>query len=194
MRYLPLSILLCTVLVWAATTRARAQGDEAGAARARAELDAGAAVIDEAPPDAGPYRTAPKELLTGGPPIASGTPPPPDPVADPAGYAELTWWALRAGYIGPGLLFLVFGAGAWARHRRGYIVRRWPRLDDGRAWAVVTILTVAAGTLVPLAAANALTASAGWAALIASIGLYIAPALGAPAPPATPGSAAGLVG
>jgi hypothetical protein len=105
----------------------------------------------------------------------------------PEEVAAAAWWALRAGYLGPALLFAVFAAGMYARQKRGYIVKRWPQLDDGRAWAVLIILTVAAGTLVPLAAANALTRDAVWAAIVGSVGLYMLPT---PKPAAQAGGAA----
>lgn len=95
---------------------------------------------------------------------------------------DATWWAMRAGYVGPALLFAVFLIGMYVRNRRGWIISHWPRLNDGRAWAVVAIATMAAGTLVPLAAANALTRDAVWAALVGAVGLYMMPTGKKPAP------------
>jgi len=99
----------------------------------------------------------------------------PNPVDDPGGFLTLLWTALKHGYVGPTALFVVFGIGAWLRVERGYLVKKWPKLDDGKAWAVASIATVAAGTLVPLAISNALTPGAVWSAVVASVGLFIAP-------------------
>lgn len=108
----------------------------------------------------------------------------------PEEVAEAAWWALRAGFLGPALLFAMFAVGIAARERRGWIIKRWPVLNDGRVWAVVSIITMAVGTLIPLAAANALTREAVWAALVGSVGLYLMPTGKKPASSETPAGGA----
>lgn len=122
--------------------------------------------------DAGPVATAPAAPISRAPTPAVSSASTPEEVADAA------WWALRAGYLGPALLLGVFAAGAHLQRRRGYVIKRWPKLNDGRVWAVVSIITVAAGTLIPLAIANALTVHAIYGALLGSLLLFVKSHLG----------------
>lgn len=161
MRYM-FALAISLGLVWGATRFAAAQGAENG--WSAAELDAGVAA--PTPP-----------ALSGDPALPAAPTPAPAVSADstPEEIADATWWALQAGYIGPAVLFAVFLIGMHLRNRRGWIIKQWPRFDDGRVWAAVSIGTMAVGTLVPLAAMNALTRDALWAALVASVGLYLFP-------------------
>lgn len=74
--------------------------------------------------------------------------------ADEAGEA----W--RGGWVSVGVLVVIWFAGVTAMKRRGWIIKRWPRLDVGRAWALVSIATSGVATLVPLAIVGDLDAAA----------------------------------
>lgn len=64
------------------------------------------------------------------------------------------WDAWRAGWVGLALLCALAVLGWYVQRRRGYVTRRWPRLNRGYWWAVVSIVTSAAVALIPLAAAG----------------------------------------
>jgi hypothetical protein len=95
--------------------------------------------IDAAAPEIGKIAAAPPAVTS---------------ESTPEEVAEAAWWALQAGYVGPGLILIVFAGGAVVLKRKGYIIKRWPRLNDGRAWAVVAIVTSTSVTLLPLAIAE----------------------------------------
>jgi hypothetical protein len=158
MRIVILSFVACLALVWGAAQLTAAQAEANGHAAASAEFDAGVAPIaaDPAPPATVTADSTPEEI------------------------AETAWRAMRAGYVGPAVLLFVFLAGVQAQKKKGYIIKRWPRLNDGRAWAAVAIVTSTAVTLVPLAIAeiggadpNALTARAVFSAAGSSLFLWL---------------------
>ena len=85
--------------------------------------------------------------------------------------ADASWWAMRKGIVGIVLLFAIHFGGAALYRRRGYIVKRWPRLDVGKAWAVLSVTVSTTATLVPLAITGDLTSAVVLAQLGGAVGL-----------------------
>lgn len=165
----------------------------------------GAAADDELVARPGPAVAVLFDAGADAPAIAAPEPPPAAPSSPaptvtahsaPDDVAEAAWWALQAGYVGPGLLFVIFLGGVQAQRKKGYIVKRWPRLNDGRAWAVVAIVTSTTVTLLPLAGAeisgadpNALTFRVVFFHGASSLFLYLKSHLGGAEPAPTTSTA-----
>lgn len=87
--------------------------------------------------------------------------------------SETAWWAWKAGWV-PFLAMLAFFlVGAGLMKRRGYIVKRWPRLDVGFVWAWLSIAVGGVASLLPIAVDGHLDASAIKAQLGLAIGVLI---------------------
>lgn len=112
------------------------------------------------------------------PPAAAGghgsyDPPPSLAAAVLGAAADGAGEAWRGGWVSVGVLVAIWFAGVSAMHRRGTIIKRWPRLDVGRAWALVSIGTSGVATLVPLAIVGDLDAAAVKVQLALAAGLLM---------------------
>lgn len=90
--------------------------------------------------------------------------------ADGAADATVTVW--RAGWGAILVMAGFYAAGAIAAYKRGYIVRRWPRLDVSRAWAALSVALGIVATLIQIGIAGDLDSDAIQKQLAFAFGLF----------------------
>lgn len=88
------------------------------------------------------------------------------------------WWAVANGWAGLAVMVALYLGGRSALLRRGWIVRRWPWLDRGIAWAGLSSLLGVLTTAIPLAITGELTADALAVQSALAVGLLVRGDLG----------------